>query len=111
MQQPRVKRFSAAPWVKHTTTIQIALKGHIKYMAQSLAEINIHLISSTQFRHAFLNGHIRPDLFFYMAAFAWQNGYGVFSVSSSKIAEVRRYIREQKNTISKILFKMRFVYF
>ncbi len=119
-------------------------------MAQSLAEINIHLIFSTQFRYAFLNDHIRPNLFCYMAAlakkqgshvyeiggvadhahvlltlprtmmlaqlvmllkkesskwikrehdvaaFAWQNGYGAFSVSSSKIAVVRRYIREQE---------------
>ncbi len=31
-----------------------------------------------------------------MAAFAWQNGCGAFSVSSSKIDFVRRYIREQE---------------
>ena len=148
MQQPRVKRSGTLG--KHSNTIQIALKGHIKSMAQSLAEINIHLIFSTQFRYAFLNDRIRPNLFYYMAAlakkqgshvyeiggvadhthvlltlprtmilaqlvmlikkesskwmkrehdvtnFAWQNGYGAFSVSSSKIDFVRRYIREQE---------------
>ncbi len=119
-------------------------------MAQSLAEINIHLIFSTEFRYAFLNAQIRPHLFAYMASlarkqgsyvyeiggvedhvhvlltlprtitmaqlvlfikkesskwlkrkyhiasFAWQGGYGAFSVSSSKIDVVCRYIKEQE---------------
>ncbi len=42
-------------------------------MAQSLAEINIHLIFSTQLRYAFLNDHIRPNLFNYMAALNWKH--------------------------------------
>lgn len=31
-----------------------------------------------------------------MAKFAWQNGYGIFSIGASQIAPVRRYIAEQE---------------
>ena len=37
--------------------------------------------------------------------FAWQGGYGIFSVSSSKIATVEKYIRNQKEHHKKESFK------
>ncbi len=37
--------------------------------------------------------------------FAWQGGYGVFSVSSSKIPVVEKYIRNQKEHHKKESFK------
>jgi len=37
--------------------------------------------------------------------FAWQNGYGAFSVSSSRVASVKRYIAGQKEHHRAITFK------
>ena len=36
---------------------------------------------------------------------AWQNGYGAFSVSESKVKEVENYIKNQKEHHQKITFK------
>jgi hypothetical protein len=38
------------------------------------------------------------------AKFAWQTGYGAFSVSESMINEVRKYIANQKEHHRKISF-------
>jgi putative transposase len=35
-----------------------------------------------------------------LAGFSWQNGYGAFSVSQSKVDEVRETLRTRKNTIA-----------
>lgn len=43
--------------------------------------------------------------------FAWQNGYGVFSVSSSQKDSVLRYIAEQKEHHRKLSFKEEFLAF
>jgi putative transposase len=43
--------------------------------------------------------------------FAWQEGYGAFSVSASQTAEVVRYIREQKAHHAKRSFEEEFVAF
>lgn len=40
--------------------------------------------------------------------FAWQNGYGVFSVSQSKVEVVKRYIFNQKEHHKKITFQEEF---
>ena len=40
--------------------------------------------------------------------FAWQNGYGAFSISQSHIEAVRNYIKTQKEHHSKINFKDEF---
>lgn len=40
--------------------------------------------------------------------FAWQNGYGVFSVSQSKVETVRTYIQNQKEHHRKITFQEEF---
>ena len=37
--------------------------------------------------------------------FAWQDGYGIFSVSSSNIASVEKYIRNQPEHHKKVEFK------
>jgi len=39
------------------------------------------------------------------ADFAWQNGYGVFSVGFSQLEEVRRYIAEQERHHAKTTFQ------
>jgi REP element-mobilizing transposase RayT len=46
----------------------------------------------------------RPDL----AEFAWQNGYGAFSVSSSLVENVRRYIAKQEQHHRKVSFQDEF---
>ncbi|MBI5724337.1 MAG: transposase [Planctomycetes bacterium] len=46
-----------------------------------------------------------------MADFTWQNGYGVFSVSSSKIHEVERYISRQEEHHKVISFEDEFLKF
>ncbi len=43
-----------------------------------------------------------------MTDFAWQNGYGVFSVSLSRIEDVRRYIAEQEQRHRKLSFQDEF---
>lgn len=43
--------------------------------------------------------------------FAWQNGYGAFSVSSSRMDSVKRYIAGQKEHHRTITFKEEFVSF
>lgn len=40
--------------------------------------------------------------------FHWQNGYGAFSVSESKVADVRRYIEEQDKHHRKMTFQDEF---
>jgi REP element-mobilizing transposase RayT len=40
-----------------------------------------------------------------LAKFAWQNGYGVFSVSRSHVQDVSRYIREQEEHHRKKTFQ------
>jgi putative transposase len=37
--------------------------------------------------------------------FAWQNGYGAFSVSESQVAAVRKYIQQQEEHHKRISFK------
>ena len=41
----------------------------------------------------------------YYNAFAWQGGYGAFSVSQSKVDTVRRYIEHQEEHHMKLSFK------
>ena len=43
-----------------------------------------------------------------ISAFAWQNGYGVFSVSQSNVTAVRKYIEGQPEHHKKIDFKEEF---
>lgn len=43
--------------------------------------------------------------------FAWQSGYGVFSVSESGLDRVRRYIRGQKEHHRKMTFKEEYIAF
>ncbi len=40
-----------------------------------------------------------------VADFTWQDGYGIFSVSSSKVAVVENYIRNQAEHHKKITYK------
>lgn len=41
--------------------------------------------------------------------FAWQEGYGAFSVSTSNLAKVARYIREQKAHHAKLSYEDEFL--
>ena len=41
--------------------------------------------------------------------FAWQEGYGAFSVSASNLATVTRYIQDQENHHRKITFEDEFI--
>lgn len=43
-----------------------------------------------------------------VSAFAWQAGYGVFSVSQSSIPQVRRYIQNQQRHHAKMTFQDEF---
>ena len=40
--------------------------------------------------------------------FGWQNGYGIFSIGSSQIEDVRRYIAEQEQHHRKVSFQDEF---
>jgi REP element-mobilizing transposase RayT len=42
------------------------------------------------------------------ADFAWQSGYGVFSIGYSQIEEVRRYIADQEEHYNKLTFQDEF---
>ena len=129
-------------------------------MAQSLAQIYVHIVFSTKERYPFIQADIEPQLYAYMAdtikrmggipclingmanhvhilsifprtvtlakyieeikrpssrwiktkggmykKFAWQNGYGTFSVSSSRVDSVKRYIAGQKEHHRTVTFK------
>ena len=135
-------------------------------MAQSLAQIIVHIIFSTKKRHPFIKPAIEPELFAYIGdtikrsgsipflingtedhvhicstlpktvslskfledikrnssrwiktkgleyqKFAWQNGYGAFSVSSSKKDIVVKYIANQKEHHKKLTFKEELIIF
>ena len=43
-----------------------------------------------------------------MRDFGWQNGYGIFSIGSSQIEDVRRYIAEQEQHHRKLTFQDEF---
>ena len=43
--------------------------------------------------------------------FSWQNGYGTFSVSSSKLDVVKRYILNQKEHHKRVTFKEEYISF
>jgi REP element-mobilizing transposase RayT len=43
--------------------------------------------------------------------FAWQNGYGVFSIGFSQVETVRNYIAGRRRIIGKFRFKMNFANF
>ena len=43
-----------------------------------------------------------------LASFYWQNGYGIFSVSQSKVPSLRRYIRNQEKHHRRVSFKDEF---
>jgi len=43
-----------------------------------------------------------------LSDFAWQNGYGVFSIGFSQLEEVRRYIAEQESHHTKTTFQEEF---
>jgi len=45
------------------------------------------------------------DTFPHLGAFAWQEGYGVFSVSKSQEAAVKKYITRQREHHKKENFK------
>ncbi|MDH4201781.1 MAG: IS200/IS605 family transposase [Phycisphaerae bacterium] len=129
-------------------------------MAQSLAQIYIHIVFSTKERRPFIQTDIESELYAYIAGaikkmdgfpclingtadhvhilsalprtvtiakfiegikrpssqwiktkgqmyqkFAWQNGYGAFSVSSSRMDSVKRYITCQKEHHRELSFK------
>jgi len=44
-----------------------------------------------------------------LRGFAWQNGYGAFTVSQSQIAKVQRYIANQQKHHQRVSFKEEFI--
>jgi REP element-mobilizing transposase RayT len=102
-------------------------------MPQSLAKIILHSVFSTKDRRSFLRDKsLRDELHHYIGGilnqrdcqslivggvedhapdlhdFAWQNGYGMFSVGFSQIPSVRDYIAEQEEHHKKISFQDEF---
>ncbi len=132
----------------------------LKKMAQSLANVLIHLIFSTQGRRPFIHPNIAPHLYAYMVGsarqynvmvyeiggiedhihllfslprtlslskcveeikkgsskwmktqgdcyqdFAWQNGYGAFSIGQSNVDALRAYIQNQKQHHQRLSFQ------
>ena len=85
-------------------------------MPQSLANVLIHLIFSTKNRVPLIHPGVEDELFRYLATacrscgcpapkvggtddlrhFAWQNGYGAFSIGQSQLSSVRAYIARQR---------------
>jgi putative transposase len=69
--------------------------------AQSPAEI-VRIVKANSSR--WIRGRTRRR-------FAWQTGYGVFSVSESNVAEVSRYIAGQEQRHKKLTFQEEYVAF
>jgi putative transposase len=98
-------------------------------MGHTYANILVHVIFSTRDRARLLDTDLRPRLYPYMAgvarhefgraldigwvhktfpqhqAFAWQSGYGAFSVSQSAIDAVRAYIARQAEHHRRVTFE------
>jgi REP element-mobilizing transposase RayT len=135
-------------------------------MAQSLAQIYLHIVFSTKNHYPFLEGSVDDELYAYIGAsikrlggiplsingtdnhihiltafprtitvadflkdikanssrwlkmkgdqyrnFGWQDGYGVFSVSSSKKQVVVIILQNKRNIINRIVLRMNFTFF
>ena len=63
-------------------------------MPQSLANILVHVIFSTKNRTRLID--MDQDERAAVRGFAWQNGYGAFSIGQSQLAPLKRYIASQK---------------
>jgi hypothetical protein len=70
----------------------------------SYAQNHIHLVFSTKGRHKLISKDVRPRLWAYM-----QKGYGAFSVSSSNVSAVIRYIDQQEAHHKKKSFDDEFI--
>ena len=51
------------------------------------------------------------DVFPKLKEFSWQRGYGAFTVSHSKVKDVRRYIVNQKEHHRRLSFRNKFIQF
>jgi len=51
------------------------------------------------------------DVFPKLKQFSWQRGYGAFTVSHSKVKDVRRYIVNQKEHHRRLSFRDEFIQF
>ena len=51
------------------------------------------------------------DVFPELKSFLWQRGYGAFTLSQSKVDDVRRYISRQKEHHAKVSFRDEFIQF
>jgi len=91
----------------------------LKLMAQSLAKVLVHVVFSTKERRPFLRDQssfttsatadVRPRAANpWTSDFAWQSGYGIFSVGFSQLEDVRRYIAGQAEHHRKHTFKDEF---
>ena len=103
-------------------------------MPQSLHVLSVHIIFSTKERRPWLSQEIRPRLWAYqspplkvlellkkdsskfvkslrsdLAAFHWQDGYGLFSVSPSHLDVLPEYILHQEAHHKKETFQEEFL--
>lgn len=65
-------------------------------MADTFFSLNVHCVFSTKNREPLLIGEIKNRVWAFMG-FAWQSGYGAFTVSASHIGETIRYIKNQED--------------
>ena len=80
-------------------------------------EDHVHLLFGLSRNHAIKKvvGEVKSDSSAWIKKkdyeykdFHWQAGYGIFSVSESKVAEVKRYIEEQQQHHQKMSFQDEF---
>ena len=72
-------------------------------MPQSVATVLVHIVYSTKNRRPWLKGpQTRSKLY------AYRTGYGIFSVSPSKIDQVKRYIERQEEHHRRMSFQEEF---
>ncbi len=74
---------------------------HFASMPQSLSAVYLHAVFST--KEEWINEAGRSK-----CRFAWQAGYGIFSVSPSNVEAVRTYILEQEERHKKVTFQDEF---
>jgi putative transposase len=97
--------------IQHERGVLLEIGGmpdHVHLVARFRADVSVadmlRLIKSNSSKWA----NERRDL---TSGFAWQPGYGAFSVSESQLPEVRQYVQRQEEHHRQITFQEEFVAF
>jgi REP element-mobilizing transposase RayT len=108
--QPRIHRYIGGIARKHGAVVEAVggTEDHVHLLFRLDADTSVAEIARLVKSNSSKWIH---ETFPRKTAFAWQTGYGAFSVSASRSATVKRYIERQKEHHRKVSFKEEFLDF